>query len=139
MWKFNSFWTSNRKYKLGALVDTLAYTGLWLGLINFIFNAGTFYNTTFAPYITIWLPWFNMLWFYVFAGGGSLLIIMVLEYFIIFPARQHFRNKWEVEQESPLMKELKDIRAEIKDLKVESCIINRTYLVEEIKNLKEEK
>jgi hypothetical protein len=58
---------------------------------------------------------------------------MLLELFIIFPARQHFRNRWEIEQGSPIMKELREIKEEIKDVRQENKDIKKE--IKEIKDI----
>lgn len=98
--------------KFGGLVDMMAYTAFWLGLVNFFFNSLVVYSVSLKPWLTEWIPWFN-----IFSWLGLLLsiiiIVMVLEYKIIYPARQTFRNQQEYAHNSPIQKDLQRIKEKL--------------------------
>jgi len=96
-------------FRFGALVDIVAYTAFWLGLVNFLFNSLVVYSITIKPWIITRLPWFNIFaWFGLLTG--IVIITMILEYKIIYPARQTFRNQQEYAHESPIRKDLQKIK-----------------------------
>lgn len=103
------------KFRLGALVDVVAYTAFWMSLVNFCLIALTAYNTTIRVYIIGLFPWFNVGWFFLLMVI-IVLSIMALEYFFLFPARQHFRNQWEYRQDSPIRKDLEEIKKQLREL-----------------------
>lgn len=107
---------SEVKFRIGAVIDLMAYTAFWLSLVNFVLIALTAYNTTIRVFITDTLPWFNIGW-YALILFLIVVVIMLVEYFVVFPARQSFRNQWEYRQDSPIRKDLEEIKKQLKELK----------------------
>lgn len=116
MWKLKTIWSKKIRYEIGSLVDLIAFSLLWYGLLNSIFVALMTYNTTVGPWVRQYWPDFNLFWFIGFILV-IVVIILCLEKFIIYPARQSFRNRWEYEHESPIKRDLDKQAADIKLIK----------------------
>lgn len=103
---------TKRKLTFGALVDLITYAVFWFGILNFIMIGLTAYSTTISPFLSSKVPWFNLFWFIIILGLITL-GLMALEFFIIYPARQKFRNDWEYSHESPIRRDLDKIKEKL--------------------------
>jgi hypothetical protein len=98
--------------KLGGFVDTLAFTMFWMSLVNFLMMAVTTYTVTREYTISIF-PWFSI-WIFLSFLGLVIATVMVFEYKLVYPSRVAFRNQQEYAHESPIKKDLKDVKDEQK-------------------------
>lgn len=98
--------------KLGGFVDTLAFTMFWMSLVNFSMMAVTTYTVTREYTISIF-PWFSI-WIFLSFLGLVIATVMVFEYKLVYPSRVAFRNQQEYAHESPIKKDLKDVKDEQK-------------------------
>lgn len=100
---------------VGAITESLFNSLPLLSVINFLSIVTVLY-TSIRPYLLVWAPWFTLWWFVGIAAGATL-IVMCLIYFFVLPSLWTFRNKQMNSFESDVMKELKELRKEVQELK----------------------
>jgi len=84
----------------------------WMSLVNFLMMAVTTYTVTREYTISIF-PWFSI-WIFLSILGLIIATVMVFEYKLVYPSRVAFRNQQEYVHDSPIKKDLKDVKDEQK-------------------------
>jgi len=100
---------------LGALVDAL-YTSLpILSIVNFLSIVSVLYATTWG-YIQTWAPWMTFKWFILMM---CILVtgLMVFVYKFIVQSLWSFRGRQMHTRDSNLVREVRELRKEIEELK----------------------
>lgn len=101
---------------LGAFKHMLAQTSLWISAVNFILIGVTAYNTTLREHILTVVPDFK-LWHFMLVLIGILLVMMLIEYKLVYPSWIAFQNQQEYKHENLLRKDIAKLRKEIAELK----------------------
>lgn len=102
---------------LGAIVDSL-YTSLpILSIINFLSIITVLYATIHG-YLFEWVPWLTF-WRFISIMVVWTLSMMGSIYLFVLPSLWTFRNKQMNKFESDVLKEIKKLRKEVKELKRE--------------------
>lgn len=116
--------------RIGGFVDVLSYTMFWMSLVNFTFNSITTYTVT-RSYTLEALPWLNI---WIFFSVVFLLVstVMFMEYKIIYPSRIAFRNQQEYAHDSPIKKDLDQLKEENTNLKRDLSLIKEKLGIEVI-------
>lgn len=110
---------SRPKRVMGQAVEILAYTAAWFSLLNTFFIILLSYDkvrellVTNVKVVPDW-SWFTLPIFFLIILV-PICMVYFLEWFVIYPARQRFRNEQEVESGSPIIREIKELRKEIAD------------------------
>lgn len=100
---------------LGALMEAL-YTSLpILSIINFLSIVTVLYATVHEN-LEGWVPWLNFGWFLAILTVITIVTMFFIYKFVV-PSLWTFRNKQMNMFESDILKEIKELRKEIKELK----------------------
>jgi len=111
---------------LGALVDSL-YTSLpILSIINFLSIITVLYATI-QEYLLAWAPWITF-WHFVGILTFCTFALMIVIYIAVLPSLWTFRNKQMNKFESDALKEIRELRSELAELKGEKHANHTTYL-----------
>jgi hypothetical protein len=100
---------------IGGLKDILTMVAFYMSMINFGLIILTSYEVTLGKYIKTYLPWFNILYFYLlmFIILG---LAMLFEYKFIYPSLYAFRNKQEYSHQNLLRGDLKEIKERLEKI-----------------------
>jgi len=107
------------KRTIGQAIEILAYTAAWFSILNTLLIIILSYDkvksilTETFTFVTNW-SWFTLPIFFIIILV-PIIVIYGLEWFILYPARQKFRNEQEVESGSPILEEIKKLKEEIQN------------------------
>lgn len=112
---------NNTKFHwLGAVQVQITSTFFYVSVVNTILLAITFWYT--AGYrIQRFVPWANI-WIFLGSAIVLFLIVMIIDFKFILPARQAFQNEQACKHENPAMDSLNRIEADLKLIKKEMGI-----------------
>ncbi len=102
---------------LGALIDSLYTTLPILSIVNFL-SITTVLYVTIKENLLPWAPWLEF-WMFVAIMSAWLAILMVLMYIFVLPSLWTFRNKQMNMFESDVLKEIRELRKEVQELREE--------------------
>lgn len=100
---------------VGAVTDSLFTALPILSIINFLSIITVLYATI-REYLFKWVPWLSFPWFLAILVVATL-IMMVGTYLFVLPSLWTFRNKQMNSFESEILKEIKELRDELKEVR----------------------
>lgn len=93
---------------LGSTFTQITNSFFYLSIINTVMLAITSWQTSLQERILSVFPWFNFWWFLIMIVFITLLV-MFLDYKLVYPARQAFQSKQSYAHENPVRTDLERI------------------------------